>query len=145
MPELRALVEDAAARAHGVLAGDGDTGLRLGAGHDVVRRAASGDVEAISEETKVPLIELTSAAQAWRFGGQAGLRASRRTWDAPAAVMQPGVEALGPQARVRSNRVSVERSQLRLDEGGLWWLFEADDELGWVLCSHSATDPVELV
>ena len=143
--ELRELVEDAAARAHGVLTGDGETGLALGAGSDVVRRAASGDVVAISEATKVPYVELASAAQAWRFGGAAGLRASRRTWDAPAAIMQPGVDALGPESRVRSNRVSAGRSQLRLDEDGLWWLLEADDELGWVLCSHSATDPVELL
>ena len=142
--ELRALVEDAATRAHGVLTGDGQTGLELGAGSDVVRRAASGDVATISEATKVPFEELASAAQAWQFGGQAGLRASRRTWDAPGDIMQPGVEALGPDSRVRSNRVSAGRSQLRLDEDGLWWLFEADDELGWVLCSDSATDPADL-
>jgi len=143
--ELRALVEDAAARAHGVLSGDGETGLSLGAGSDVVRRAASGDVAAISVEAKVPVEELASAARAWQFGGQAGLRASRRTWDASGADMRPGVEALGSESVVRANRVSAGRYQLRLDGDGLWWLFEADDDLGWVLCSHSATDPAELV
>lgn len=143
--ELRALVEDAASRAHGVLTGDGETGLMLGAGSDVVRRAASGDVAAISAATKVAPDELASAAKAWQFGGPAGLRASRRTWDPDAAALQPGVDALGSASRVRSNRVSSGRSQLRLDEDGNWWLFDADDELGWVLCSHSATDPLDLV
>ena len=143
--ELRTLVQDAAARAHGVLAGDGETGLGLSAGSDVVRRAASGDVVAISAATKVAPDELASAAKAWQFGGRAGLRVSRRTWDPDSAAMQPGVDALGPEARIRSNRVSAGRSQLRLDEDGLWWRFDADDELGWVLCSHSATDPTDLI
>ena len=143
--ELRALVHDAAARAHGVLTGDGQTGLGLGTGADVVRRSVSGDVEAISAATKVPLDELRSAAQAWQFGGQAGLSVSRKTWDAPVAVLQPGVDALGANAQVRANRVSLLRSQLRLDEDGNWWLFHADDELGWVLASAGVTDPGELV
>ncbi len=143
--ELRALVEDAAARAHGVLTGDGETGLALSAGADVVRRAASGDVAAVSAATKVAPDELASAARAWQFGGAAGLRASRRSWDPDGAAMQPGADALGPESRIRANRVSVDRTQLRLDEDGLWWLFTADDELGWVLASHSATDPLDLV
>ena len=37
------------------------------------------------------------------------------------------------------------RSQLRLDEDGRWWLFTADDELGWVLSSESADDPTDLI
>ena len=143
--ELRLLVEDAAARAHAVLTGNGETGLALGPGADVVRRAASGDIERISAATKVPLEELTSAAQAWQFGGAAGLRVSRKKWDADPAALQPGLDALGPNAKARANTVSLLRSQLRLDEDGRWWLFTADDELGWVLASESADDPHELV
>ena len=143
--ELRALVEDAAARAHGVLTGDGETGLALGAGSDVVRRAARGNVQAISEATKVPLDELASAAQAWQFGGQAGLRVSRRKWDPDPGRMQRGADALGGDARIRGNRVSLQKSQLRLDENGMWWLFHADDDLGWVLASNSARDPLDLL
>jgi uncharacterized Zn finger protein len=143
--ELRLLVEDAAARAHAVLTGDGDTALALGAGADVVRRAASGDIAAISEATKVPLDELTSAAQAWQFGGASGLRVSRRKWEPDTAALVPGQAALGPNARVRGNTVSLQRSQLRLDEDGRWWLFTADDELGWVLASEPADNPEDLV
>ena len=143
--ELRLLVEDAAARAHDVLANGGDTGLTLGTGADVVRRAASGDVEAISAATKVPFDELASAAQAWQFGGAAGLRVSRRTWEPEHEMLQPGINALGPNSRVRANRVSLLHSQLRLDEDGKWWLFHADDELGWVLSSEASEDPEDLV
>ncbi len=143
--DLRLLVADAASRAHSVLTGDGDTGLSLSTGADVVRRAASGDVARISAATKVPLDELSSAAQAWQFGGAPGLRVSRRKWEPTSEQLQPGILALGPNARARANRVSLLRSQLRLDEDGLWWLFHADDELGWVLASESAADPVDLV
>ena len=143
--ELRLLVEDAAARAHGVLIGDGDTALALSVGSDVVRRAASGDVAAISAATKVPLDELASAAQAWQFGGARGLRVSRHKWDPEPAVLQPALDALGPDARARANRVSLGRSQLRVDEDGHWWLFASDNELGWVLASESAADPNDLV
>ncbi len=143
--DLRALIADAASRAHGVLTGDGETGLSLSTGADVVRRAASGDVASISAATKVPLDELSSAAQAWQFGGAAGLRVSRRKWEPTPEQLQPGVLALGRNARVRANRVSLLRSQLRLDEDGMWWLFHADDELGWVLASEGAADPVDLL
>lgn len=143
--ELRALVEDGAARAHVVLASGAATGLGLSAGADVVRRSAHGDVVAISAATKVPLDELRSAAQAWQFGGQAGLSVSRKKWDAPAGALRPGMAALGPNASARGNRVSLLRSQLRLDQDGNWWLFHADDELGWVLASTGASDPNELV
>ncbi len=143
--ELRALVEDAASRALDVLSGTGGTGLGLSVGNDVVRRAARGDVGTISDATKVPIDELTSAAQAWQFGGVAGLRVSRRSWDPDPAALRPGLEALGGSAKVRGNKVSLLRSQLRLDEDGMWWLFHADDALGWVLASEGASDPNDLV
>ena len=143
--ELRQLVEDAAGRAHALLTGDGESGLMLGTGADVVRRAARGDIEAISTATKVPLDELASAAQAWQFGGAAGLRVSRKKWEAGSDALRPGLVALGPNAKARGNTVSLLRSQLRLDEDGRWWLFTADDELGWVLSSESADDPTDLI
>lgn len=143
--ELRALVEDASARAHAVLTGDGETALGLSVGLDVVRRAATGDVESISAATKVSRDELACAAQAWRFGRAAGLRVSREKWDPEVPQLQPGIDALGSDARIRANRVSLLGRQLRLDEDGLWWLFTADDELGWVLASEGASDPIDLV
>lgn len=143
--ELRGLVADAAERAHGVLTGDGETGLGLAVGADVVRRAAGGDVRAISAATKVPYDELASAAEAWRLGGAAGLRVSRHKWDAGEEALKPGIAALGEKARARANSVSYLGSQLRLDEDGVWWLFRADDDLGWVLASEGSADPRDLI
>ena len=93
----------------------------------------------------MPLDELASAAQAWQFGGAAGLRVSRKKWEARSDALRPGLVALGPNAKARGNTVSLLCSQLRLDEDGQWWLFTADDELGWVLSSESADDPTDLI
>ena len=92
-----------------------------------------------------PPARLTSAAQAWQFGGAAGLRVSRKKWEADSAALRLGPVAMGSKAKVRGNTVSLLRSQLRLDEDGQWWLFTADDELGWVLSSQSADDPTDLL
>lgn len=150
-PQLRALVADAAERAHAMLVGDGDSGLGLSASADVVRRAASAEndeLALISAATKVPRDQLESAAQAWRHGRAAGLRASRQRWDPPAGAMDAGLVALGrlgEGAKVRRNAVSLGTVQLRLDEHGTWWRFETDDELGWVLTAPGNQDPTELV
>lgn len=142
--QLRMLVEDAASRALGVLAGEEGAGLSLSVGSDVVRRAVRGDVATISEATKIPKDELASAARAWELGGAAGLRASRRTWEPAPELVEPGIRALGPGAKSRGNRVSRGGEQLRVDEDGMWWLFRSDDELGWVLASESSPDPSDL-
>lgn len=149
--ELRALVADAATRAHRMLAGDGNSGLGLSASADVVRRASEAErdqLARISAATKVPLDQLQAAAGAWRHGRAEGLRASRQRWDPPDGAMAPGVAAiarLGDGAKVRRNAVSLGSVQLRLDEHGVWWRFDTDDELGWVLSAPGTQDPEELI
>ena len=149
--ELRALVADAAKRAHAMLVGDGDSGLGLSASADVVRRASQAEhdqLPRISATTKVPLDQLEAAATAWRHGRAAGLRASRHRWDAPESAMQPAVTAMdriGDGAKVRRNAVSLGSVQLRLDEQGVWWRFDADEELGWVLSRPGSADPNDLL
>lgn len=143
--ELRELVSDAANRAHALLSGNGDSGLALGASADVVRRAVKGDLDRISAATKVPRQDLRAAAQAWRHGGGDGLRASRHRWDPEPGQLQPGLDALRDGAKARGNAVSLGGLQLRLDERGVWWRFEADDQLGWVLTAPGSKDPVDLL
>lgn len=143
--ELGELVRDAAERAWSMLAGDGDSGLALSPGADVVRRAAQGDVAAIAAATGVDEIELRGAAAAWKIGGLAGFRALRARPDVDPATLARGVSALGPNARSRNNTVSLGTEQLRLDHNDQWWRFSADDELGWVLVDGPAGDPSDLV
>lgn len=143
--ELRELVGDAARRAYAVLSGTGTSGLELGANADVVRRAVHGDVDRIAAATKLPTTELAAAAQSWRFGGAAGLRIARHKWDPEPTQLQPGLVALRDGAKARRNTVSLGGLQLRLDEDGTWWRFEADDELGWVLTAPGAQEPADLL
>lgn len=149
--ELRELVADAARRAHALLSGSGNSGLGLSASADVVRRAVAGDVKRISAATKLPVGDLQAAAQAWRYGGADGLKASRHRWDPAPEQLQPGVDAFTDRlkvqggAKARGNAVSFGSIQLRLDEQGTWWRFEADDQLGWLLTAAGATDPTELL
>ena len=143
--ELQALVADAARRSFALLSGESDSGLALSAGSDVVRRAQFGDLAQISAHTKVPEPELRSAALAWRHGEAAAVSALRKKWDAPAASLAVGAQALGDDARVRANTVTLENVQLRIDEDGLWWRLELDEELGWLIAGEPADDPNELV
>ncbi len=143
--ELAELVADAAERARSMLAGDGESDLDLTVGADVARRAVNGDRGRIAAATGLPLDELSAAALAFEQGGAAGLAVSRRRWEPETGLLQPGVAALGPGARVRGNAVSSAGVQLRLDPDGRWWRFEPDDALGWVLVAPSAADPADLV
>lgn len=145
LTELQELVADAAQRAFAMLAGESTSGLDLSVGSDVARRAVDGDIDRIAETTRLDRTELAAAAEAWRFGGAAGLAVARRQMDAANRLMTPGIAALGAGAKVRGNRVSEGTLQLRRDEDGMWWRFQADDELGWVLVSEAAADPAELL
>jgi uncharacterized Zn finger protein len=162
--ELRDLVADGARRAVAMLAGEGGSGLGLSVGADVARRAIAGDVDAIAATTGLPPDELAAAARAFHHGGAEGLAASRHRWAAPTQELAPGVAALtahpasptpdgtAPTAPkkaapvvTRANTVSAGSVQLRLDQHGTWWRFEADDELGWLLAAPGSTDPTDLV
>lgn len=142
--ELAELIADASRRAWHMLADGADSALQLSTGADVVRRSVHGDLDRIATATKLDANELAVASIAWKVGGLAGFRASRGRWDASAEQLAPGVAALGSTARVRANLVIHDGVQLRLDEDGTWWRFDADDQLGWVLTSTGATDPDDL-
>ena len=149
--ELRELVADGARRAQAMLAGEATSLLDLTVGADVARRAIVGDVVAIAETTNLPVGELAAAAKAFYYGGQAGISAARQRWDAGEALLRPGVDALralvagGVEPKRRANTVSVGSVQLRVDNEGRWWRFDADDDLGWLLSAVSAADPSDLV
>jgi len=148
--ELRDLVADGARRAAAMLAGEADSGLGLSVGADVARRAIVGDVHAIATATNLPADELAAAAQAFHHGQQAGLAVARGRWDAPPERLAPGVDALqeantGAKPVTRANTVSLGGVQLRLDQEGIWWRFEADDELGWLPPPPRSPHPTDLV
>jgi hypothetical protein len=67
-----------------------------------------------------------------------------QTWDAPAVLLAPGVEALGSGARRRANRVTRGDTQLRLDEECRWHPFvRVDGE--WQLAGRCTEDPATAV
>lgn len=143
--ELSELIDDAAQRAWRMLADGAVSGLALSVGADVVRRSTTGDRERIAAATKLDPDELEASTIAWEIGGLDGLRVSQRRWDATPIQLAPGVAVLGSDARVRANTVLANGIQLRLDEDGRWWRFDADDRLGWVLSVDFAVDPADLV
>jgi uncharacterized Zn finger protein len=128
---LASLVADAAVRAQLLLVGDEPAdetmALRLSVEDDVVRRVAVGTAEpvsvALSSAVGLRATDLVRRADAWRIGGAAGVAALVGSWDAPPPLLTPGVEALGPGARRRANRVTSGDVQLRLDQQGRWHPF----------------------
>ena len=121
------------------------SGLELTVGADVVRRAASGDIQQISAATGLDANELRAAVVAWRIAGQAGFAAHSARPDVDPTAMIAGQQALGDRARVRGNMVSLETTQLRLDPNGQWWRFDADEDLGWLLTDGPADKPADLM
>lgn len=147
LDDLTELVNDATERAWAMLAGGTESGLQLSIGADVVRRAARADAipALIAQETGVELDELRAAVAAWKIGGHRGFTVHRASIEVDSHLMQPALAALGPDAKQRNNAASLGPMQLRLDEGGRWWRFSADDELGWLLVDGPSDDPVELL
>lgn len=143
--ELAELVADAAERAWSMLAAGTDSGLGLSVGADVVRRASSGDVYTVAEATGVDEVDLIASVIAWRIGGLAGFDARKTFDDADPAQLAAVAQALGPDAKVRGNRVSLGDRQLRIDRDGRWWRFRADDDYGWVLADGPSDDPNDLI
>jgi len=142
--ELAELVRDAAERAWSMLAGGAESGLRLSVGADVVRRAATGNLEQIAGATGLDPRELQAAVTAWRIGGIAGFKAHTAKPDVDPKALEAGQRCLGDGARIRGNMVSLGTTQLRLDQDGHWWRFVADDDLGWLLTDGPADDPDDL-
>lgn len=145
---LRELVADAADRAWRMLATGDESGLGASIGDDVVRRAARSTSEqsaAIASATGLTAQELALAAQAWRVGGRSGHRVGRDRWQPTADELEPGLNALGRGAKARANRVSLGPLQLRLDPDRLWWRFDSDERLDWLLTAGPASDPAELL
>lgn len=148
--DLAALVLDASDRAWRMLADGATSGLHAPAAEDVVRRAARStpaELETIAQTTGLKPSDLAVAAAAWRVGGRRGYRASRDRWEPSPGELRDGIEAFGPDAnvKVRANRVSLGRVQLRRDVHGVWWRLDTDERHGWVLTAGPAVDPTDLL
>jgi len=144
--ELTELVSDAAHRAWAMLATGATSQLDLSVGADVVRRAAHQDrVDHIAYTTGLDAKDLGAAVRAWKVGGLAGFNVHRARPDLDPALLEPGRRALGQGSKIRKNTVSFNDVQLRIDGDGAWWVFHADEELGWILIDGPAEDPTDLL
>ncbi len=136
--ELERLATDAAHRALSLLVGDGTTGLEGTVETDLMRRAAARRAQGKSLTRLSGLFEgteheLDAGAIAWEVGGRAGVAIATTRWPATSEQLQPAKDVLGSKSRKSANAVHAGSVQLRLDQGGRWWRFEAHDHLGWVL------------
>lgn len=150
LSELEYLIGDAAIRATQLLHLEQPSGLSLGPDADLARRAAHvfgqpGSVLEMASTTGVETAELLTMAIAWEQGGLAGLSVASDSWQPSPLELEPGRVAVGPRSRVMANAVSGNGVQLRLDKSGLWWKFQPDEELGWLLASQGFADPTEIV
>lgn len=142
------LVADAASRAAALLNGTGDGGLRATLDVDVARIAgellqAEVPLVALAERTGRPVGDLEVDGRAWMTAGAAGVAILRERFDAPPELLAEGAAALGSETRVGSNAVTRQGTQLRVDQDGLWFRFDAHDTLGWILGSRGFDDPAE--
>jgi hypothetical protein len=128
---LRALAEDAAARALELALGSGSSGLELSGEEDLARRAAAlvgpdrpGSADAfgaLAARVGVGPRDLLRRALAWQSGGPAGLAVLDGTWDPDREATAVGRRALGPGSAARHNRVTRGDRQLRLGLDGRWY------------------------
>jgi uncharacterized Zn finger protein len=122
---LAALASDAAARAHQLATGAGDSGLGLDERADLARRAAplvgTPGLEELARRASVPGRRLLTDALAWRQGGRNGLAVLTDQWQPEPADLAAGRAALGAGARARANRVTLGDRQLRLGADGRWY------------------------
>lgn len=143
---LLAVIDDASRRAHDLLTGaDNDLYLTIPVGLDVIRRAATGDIDEISAETNLDRSELAAAASAWRVGGAAAVRALRDRWDCPSDQLHEAVAWFGEGAKVRANTVSTRGEQLRLDRQRHWWRLGQDDDFGWMIIAGPASSVADVM
>jgi uncharacterized Zn finger protein len=124
---LETLAADAVHRAWELAHGERSTGLELGAGADIARRAAEalgggdGDISGIARAAGMPVRALFRQALAWREGGSEGLAVLLQDWDPPAEWVVAGKVLLGPAAAMRRNRLTLGDRQFRLGRDGRWY------------------------
>ena len=123
---------------------------------DLARRAAGlgerpADVAHLAQAAGTPAVELARAAEAWRHGGDAALRAlADEPWRPPVAAMAEGRAAVADslpastRVQVSSNRVTAGTLQLRLDRHGRWWRFEKRRGR-WEITARAAEQPDDLL
>ena len=153
--DLAALAGDAARRAWELCVGDGDGGLGLDPGLDLVRRAAASwpgaarpSLDQVAARAGMPPRELARRAAAWRLGGADAVAVLDEEWAADPEALDEARAAcagLGP-VRVRANRVSPVGAglQLRLGRAGWWYRFERVGRT-WELTEGPEADPAALV
>jgi uncharacterized Zn finger protein len=150
---LIALATDAARRAWELAAGDGDGGLTLSRDEDMARHAArvlgTTDLADLAHRARIPARTLTTWAIAWREAGAAGLAVTREPVDVDPSAMDEARRALehalpGTPVTIEANRATAGRTQLRLGEDALWYLFlmQFND---WTLTAPPATTPDTLL
>ncbi|MET9887866.1 hypothetical protein ABZZ20_32950 [Streptomyces sp. NPDC006430] len=145
---LERLVADAAVRARALLAythGLTDEPPRpLDAWQDTVRIAATHPDPRVPERLRAASdrpAELDRAAQAWRYGGAAGLRTLEEPWDPPAQETARARTALAtaweadelPELEVSGNRWTLGGRGLQLRRGrdGRWYPYREREGVWW--------------
>ncbi|NNF54041.1 MAG: hypothetical protein HKN03_06300 [Acidimicrobiales bacterium] len=152
---LEQLAADAARRAWAMLLGESSSALELSPQADLIRRAALRHERHLDPTPILELFdgtaeELEAGAIAWSIAGGPGTTVATVKWTATAEQLAPARSALleaVPEAKLRKsgNAVHAGSIQLRLDQSGEWWRFEAHDRLGWVLASGPFSSPAEAI
>lgn len=137
---LRDLAADAARRAMQLAQGGTDHGLDLSPDADLARRAAalvgpgaasSIDLAGLAARAGVAPRHLLRRGLAWKAGGLGALAALDEQWDPGPAAMEEGRTMLGPDARVRRNRVTAGEVQVRLGRDGCWYRYRRASDGAW--------------
>ena len=161
--DLARLAADAAARAWNMLAGMGDSGLGLDAGHDMARRAAAAlargndAFEQLAANSGVRPRDLLRRAVAWRDGGAFAVdlitgQPAAAAWSPPAGLLAETAAQLQSESagelrlRVGGDRLTLvgQRAALHPGPDGRWYRLERRH--GHLeLTRPPAKDPVDLL
>jgi len=156
--DLADLAADAAERARGLAAGDGDGGLKLDPELDLIRRAATlaatgrTGFEELAARSGYKVDELGRLARAWRVGGADAVEtttvASTASTASPEAMSEGRAALSGAGAgpvRAWHNRLTAGAAgiQLRLSRTGMWYRFEHAGN-NWEIVDGPAVDPTHL-
>lgn len=157
--DLADLAADAARRAWELCQEEGDGGLHLDAGLDLIRRVAlpasatgalvdGSRVQEVAARTGRKASDLGRQATAWRLGGADAVVVLDEIWSPDADALDEGRAAVAALVgvRVRGNRVTLPGGtvQLRLSRGGAWYRFERTTR-DWQLTGGPVADPAQLV
>jgi uncharacterized Zn finger protein len=156
---LHDLAADAARRAWGMLRGEEDGSLDLGADVDFYRRAAAAQgtpsFTAMAGRARLAPAELARLAAAWEHGGEEGLRVAGEPWSPVrdperAALIHDARRALaaatglGGKLSAQQNRVTRGAVQLRLAPSGRWYRF-GKVAGAWQIVAGPTEDPAALL